>query len=76
MAELKYDISPSNAPRFAADIVQTTKRLDVIVLDYSIASLEKVDEILGRFHEEKVTVESIAGTAFRIRMLRRRGLCS
>lgn len=44
MAELKYDISPSNAPRFAADIVQTTKRLDGIVLDYSIASLEKVDD--------------------------------
>lgn len=61
---IKSDISPANAPGFAADIVETTQRVDGIVLDYSVASLDKVDEILGDFHAEWVTVEEIAGTVF------------
>ena len=64
MAKLKYDITPSNAPRFANDIVNTTKRVDGIILDYSVASLQKLDGILGRFHTEGVSPESIAAKVF------------
>jgi predicted DCC family thiol-disulfide oxidoreductase YuxK len=56
MAELKYDIIPENAPRFAADMVAT--------LDYSVESLEQVDQIIGGFHDEGVAVEEVEATVF------------
>jgi hypothetical protein len=64
MAELKYDMIPRNAPRFAADVVATTEKIDGAVLDYSVESLETVDRIIGGFREEGVTVEDVAATLF------------
>jgi hypothetical protein len=64
VAELKYDIVPENAPLFAADIVASAKNIDGVTLDYSVKSLEEVDRIIGRFHEQGKTVEEIAETVF------------
>ena len=64
MAELKYDITPENAPLFAEDIVAVTKDVADATLDYSVESLEIVDEIIGGFHEEGVTVDDVAATIF------------
>lgn len=64
MAELQYDIVPENAPRFAADIVATTRKIRRETLDYSVKSLKIVDEIIGDFHSEGVSVEDIAATVF------------
>jgi len=64
MAELKYDITPENAPRFAADIVKTAKKVDGVTLDYSVKSLKIVDKIIGRFHDEGRTMDEIAATIF------------
>lgn len=64
MAELKFDIIPQNAPRFAADIVKTAKKVDGVTLDYSVKSLKIVDKIIGRFHEEGRTMDEIAATIF------------
>ena len=64
MAELKYDITPENAPLFAADIVASAKKISGATLDYSVKSLAKVDRIIGGFHDDGVTVEQIAATVF------------
>jgi len=64
VAELKYDITPANAPRFAADIVARTKKVDGATLDYSVKSLTVVDRIIGGFHEQGKAVEEIAATVF------------
>lgn len=64
MAELKYDITPENAPLFAADIVASTKRVDGVTLDYSVKSLQNVDQIIGGFHEDGVALDDIAATVF------------
>ncbi len=64
MAELKYDITPENAPLFAADIVDITKEVKDVTLDYSVPSLQAVDQIIGEFHEDGVTIDDIAATVF------------
>jgi hypothetical protein len=64
MAELKYDITPENAPLFAEDIVVTAQKISGVTLDYSVKSLAAVDRIIGGFHDDGVTVEQIAATVF------------
>lgn len=64
MAELKYDITPENAPLFAADIAETAKNVEGIDLDFSVKSLKAVDEIIGRFHADEVQLDDIAATIF------------
>ncbi len=64
MAELKYDIAPSNAPRFAADTVAVVEENEGVTLDYSVESLEVIDRIVGSFREEGVEVEDVAATLF------------
>src|SRR5687767_8229131 len=64
VAELKYDITPQNAPLFAADIVATTESVDGVKLDYSVKSLQAVDLIIGGFHEDGVALNDIAATVF------------
>jgi hypothetical protein len=64
VAELKYDIKPKNAPRFAADIVKTAKKVEGVTLDYSVKSLKIVDKIIGRFHDERRTMDELAATVF------------
>jgi len=64
MAELKHDITPGNAPRFAADVVALVEEFEGVTLDYSVESLEVIDRILGRFHEEGVEFEEVEATCF------------
>jgi hypothetical protein len=64
MAELKYDIIPENAPRFAADMVVTAKKYFEATLDYSEDSLEEVERIVGGFHEEGLALDDVAATLF------------
>jgi hypothetical protein len=44
MAQLKYDITPANATRFAADIAGAVEKNEGVKLDYSVASLAEVDK--------------------------------
>jgi hypothetical protein len=64
MAELKYDIIPENAARFAADIVVVAKNHFDVTLDYSVNSLAGVDRIIGGFHEEGLKLDDVAATVF------------
>ena len=64
MVQLKYDITPENAPRFAADIVTITEKNVGDVLDYSVESLETVDRIIGEFREDGVRAEEVEVTLF------------
>ena len=60
-----FPIMPENAARFAERIVQTTRELDHIELDYSVASLKLVDHILEMSNRYKgVTPRKIAATLF------------
>ncbi len=64
MAQLKYDITPRNAPRFAADIAAAVQKNEGITLDYSIDSLEAIDRIIDGFHKEGVKPEQVEATLF------------
>ena len=55
---------PENAPGYAETAVSAVKNLDKLTLDYSTGSLEIVEEILQRFHEERVSVDKIGGALF------------
>jgi hypothetical protein len=64
MAQLKYDITPANAPRFAADAVAAVEENEGVTLDYSVASLAEVDKIIGQFRDEGCKAEEIEATLF------------
>jgi hypothetical protein len=51
-------------PDHASSAVTATARVDGIELDYSVASLDEVDVILGRFHDEGLASSGIAETVF------------
>ena len=46
---LNYEPTPENAPRFAEDMVQATKKIDGRDLDYTPDSLPILDEVLDGF---------------------------
>lgn len=60
---LKYDITPENAPRFAADIVGVVKRVSSVDLDYSVESLADADAIIEGFRQDGCDSDSIAGAS-------------
>jgi hypothetical protein len=64
MAQLKYDITPANAPKFAADIAIAVEENEGIKLDYSVASLAVIDRIIGGVRDEGCKVEDVEGTLF------------
>jgi hypothetical protein len=64
MAELTYDITPGNAPKFAADIAAIVEENEGVKLDYSVASLAVIDRIIGRFHDDGTKLEDVEGTVF------------
>jgi hypothetical protein len=64
MAELKYDITPGNAAKFAADIAALVEENEGVNLDYSVASLAAIDRIIGRFHDDGTKLEDAEGTIF------------
>lgn len=55
---------PENARGYAETAVRAAKNVEKIDLDYSPESLTLVDEIIGRFHRDKLSVESIGATLF------------
>jgi WD40 repeat protein len=55
---------PKNAPKFASTVVEAARAISKVKLDYSPASLEKVDKILQTFRKEGHTAESLAETLF------------
>lgn len=64
MAEVKYDIVPKNAVRFAEDVITTIKRIDDVELDLSVESLNYIDSVVERFRKEGVDAEDVAATLF------------
>jgi hypothetical protein len=62
-----YKIVPRNAARFAERVVETIREVEHIKLDFSVASLKKVDKILGDYGSyNEVTPMSIAVTLFQL----------
>jgi hypothetical protein len=61
---LKYPPTVENAAKFAADIVASTQRIKGVVLDYSVASLQAVDDILEQFREGGGKSGQMAETLF------------
>lgn len=61
---LKYAPLPENAPKFAADIVQSAAEVSGAELDYSVASLETVDAILEGLRQDGCTSQQLAETLF------------
>jgi hypothetical protein len=61
---LKYEATPANAPRFAADMVRVAQQVSEVALDYSVASLKNVDDIIEGMRSEGSTCQQIAETLF------------
>ena len=61
---LKYPPTVENAPRFAADIAASAQQISGVQLDYSVASLKEVDDILEGFRKDKLRSTQIAETLF------------
>ena len=62
--QLKYEPTIENAPQFGSDVVASTKEITGADLDYSVASLAAVDEILEGFRRDKLRSDQIAETLF------------
>lgn len=61
---LPYPPVAGNAARFAQGVVATARQVDGVQLDYSVASLEEVDRILGTYHDDGLDAAQVAGTVF------------
>lgn len=61
---LKYAPTVDNAPKFAVDMVSLAAEISGADLDYSVASLETVDEIIEGMRQDGCTPEQIAETLF------------
>jgi len=61
---LKYPPLPTNASKFAADMINPALEISGVKLDYSVASLKAVDRILAEMIQDGCTVEQIPETLF------------
>lgn len=61
---LKYEPVPEHAPAFAADIVDSSREVAGVRLDYTPDSLVAVDEILEGFRADGVTSNQVGETLF------------
>jgi hypothetical protein len=61
---LKYPPTPTNAPKFATDLVGPASEISGVDLDYSVASLEAVDDIVEMMRQEGCTSDQVAETLF------------
>ena len=61
---LKYPPTVENAPKFAADIVASAAEISGVDLDYSVASLKAVDNIVEGMRQDGCTSDQIAATLF------------
>jgi hypothetical protein len=57
-------VAPKNAAQFAEWCVEQTKKAYDVELDYSVASLRHIDEILEHFHAEDVTIDDVYVSLF------------
>ena len=55
---LPYELTPGNAPRFAADIVAQSASQGIL-LDYSADSLGYLDSVVESLRANRVTVEQV-----------------
>ncbi len=55
---------PKNAKGYAEIAVSAANNIDNVELDYSPESLEIVDSILGRFHQDQAPVDQIGAVLF------------
>lgn len=53
-------------PDHAELAVAAARNVDAIELDYSVTSLEAVDRILARFHDQRLTPDQIGETVFAV----------
>lgn len=61
---LQHPPTPENASKLAQIVVDVTKNVENIDLDYSPDSLRHVDQIVNRFHDEGLTENQIGETVF------------
>jgi hypothetical protein len=61
---LKYPPTPENAANFAADIAAAAFRISGAKLDYSVGSLQPVDDILEKMRGDGVKSTQVAETLF------------
>ena len=61
---LKYPPTAENAPKFAADMVGPAAEISGAELDFSVASLQAVDEIIEGMRQDGCTSDQIAETLF------------
>jgi hypothetical protein len=62
--QLKYPPTVENAPKFAADMVGAAAEISGVDLDYSVASLKAVDEIVEGLRQDGCTADQIGETLF------------
>jgi hypothetical protein len=60
---LAYELTPENAPRFAADIVAQAAGQG-IALDYSVATIDYLDSVIASLRSGGVKVEQIPEVLF------------
>jgi hypothetical protein len=61
---LRYEPTPENASRFAADIVKAAQNVSGVALDYSADSLKHVDDIIEGMRSEGCSADQVAETLF------------
>jgi hypothetical protein len=61
---LKYPPTVENVPKFAADIVDSSADISGVDLDYSVTSLQAVDDIVEGMRQDGCTSEQIGETLF------------
>ena len=61
---LNYPPTAKNAPRFAAEMIAPAAEISGATLDYSVASLQAVDEIVEGMRQASCTVDQVGETLF------------
>ncbi|MBQ0997503.1 MULTISPECIES: hypothetical protein [Streptomyces] len=61
---LKYPPAAASGPKFAADIVVAAREVSQVDLDYSVASLAQVDEVIEGIRGDGPPVDAVAETLF------------
>lgn len=61
---LRYPPTAENAPKFAEDMVAPAAEISGLELDYSVASLEAVDQIVEQLRQDGCTADQVGETLF------------
>ncbi len=60
----RLDPTPENAPAFAASVVESAQRISGVSLDYSEASLPRLESIIDSFRSDGVAADQFTDTLF------------